>query len=379
MFKDQNQRTLSFAGYAIIGIAFFLFSLGCVFIFNVSSAEALDTSRHRALHSSLIKQLVFASIGAVLAFFTWRFSLANILRHIDLIFGLICFALLLCFVPGIGLSANGSHRWIGFGGYYLQPSEFAKFIVPLFALTRFHRLCQQKITSWLQVLPHFALVSIALSVIIIEPDNRSTILTASGVVVACFLAHLPAKFWLLPMLVFAICAGTIASQLSYVQRRVEVFLDPGLDTSGKGYQPHQAKIAAGSGGWSGRGFGEGLQKFSYLPEAQNDYIVAIIAEELGFIGIAVLSLLYAVFFILCFWIALWADSPLMQQAVGVILYMIGIQVFINLGVVGGLLPSTGLNLPFVSQGGSSLWACSLALACLVDAASDNKSLLKRQS
>jgi cell division protein FtsW len=370
---DQQVRI---AGYALIGIAFLLFSFGCIFIFNVSSAEALDASRPNVLHASLIKQLIFAATGAILAFFTWRFSLSAILNHIEVIFLFICIALLLCFIPGIGLTANGSHRWIGFAGYYIQPSEFAKFIIPLFALKKFQHLNREPSDiTWLKVAYPFALIAFSLGIIIVEPDNRSTIITTTGVIIACFITRLPIRFWLMPLMISGIIIVGIASKLPYVQRRVEVFLNPQLDTSGKGYQPYQAKIAAGSGGWSGRGLGQGLQKFSYLPEAQNDYIVAIIAEELGFIGIASLIMFYSIFILLGFWIALSADL-ILQEAVGVILYMIGIQVFLNLAVVGGLLPSTGLNLPFVSQGGSSLWACSLALACLISAATVNNSNLE---
>lgn len=363
----DDKKPLSLAGYTLLFLAFLLFVLGCVFIFNVSSAEALDISSSRALHSSLLKQLIFASSGAVLAALLWRFGVERLWKHMDLVLALVCLGLVLCFVPGIGLSANGSHRWIGFAGYYIQPSEFAKFIVPLFALKSFYGLASlEKSLTWKDVLRYYGIIALVLGLIIIEPDNRSTILSASGVVVACFLARLPTRFWLFPMLIFASVASGIALQLPYVQRRIDVFLNPHADTSGRGYQPYQAKIAAGSGGFRGRGLGEGLQKFSYLPEAQNDYIVAIIGEECGFLGILVVLNLYASFLIAGFGIACRCPDPRLQLTAGVILYMVGIQVFINLGVVGGLLPSTGLNLPFVSQGGSSLWACTLVLALLLD-------------
>lgn len=317
-----------------------------------------------------MKHLVFAASGVMLGFTTWQLGFSNFLKHIDLIYIGLCLVLACCFVPGISLVANGSHRWIGFAGYYVQPSEFAKFIFPLFALKKFYDLqsCYGSGLQWKQVLPVYLWLGVGLGLILVEPDNRSTILSGSGIVVACFLSRLPARFWLIPMMVFGLVCASVALQLPYVQRRLEIFMNPEADTSGKGYQPYQAKIAAGSGGLSGRGLGQGLQKFSYLPEAQNDYIAAIIGEEFGFIGISTLVGLYSALLICGFWICTLCRSFLMQMSAGIILYVIGIQVFVNLGVVGGLLPSTGLNLPFVSQGGSSLWACTLALSLLLNAA-----------
>jgi cell division protein FtsW len=365
----SHDAGLAPSGLLLLLIAALLFSIGCVFIFNVSSAEALDSSSS-SLNKAIIKHLVFAASGVLLGFAAWQLGVSNFLRHIDLIYIGLCLVLACCFVPGISLVANGSHRWIGFAGYYVQPSEFAKFIFPLFALKKFYDL-QTSYGSglqWKHVLPVYLWLGVGLGLILVEPDNRSTILSGSGIVVACFLAKLPARFWLIPMLVFASVCTSVALQLPYVQRRLEIFMNPEADTSGKGYQPYQAKIAAGSGRLSGRGLGHGLQKFSYLPEAQNDYIAAIIGEEFGYIGIATLVTLYASLLVCGFWICTLCSTPLVQMSSGIILYIIGIQVFVNLGVVGGLLPSTGLNLPFVSQGGSSLWACTLALSLLLNAA-----------
>lgn len=362
--------SLAPSGFLLLLIAALLFSIGCVFIFNVSSAEALDSASSAGLSRALIKHLLFAGSGFLLGSVAWYIGLAQILRYIDRIYIGLCIVLLCCFVPGISLVANGSHRWVGFAGCYVQPSEFAKFIFPLFALKKFYDLQSSygALLNWKHVLPVYLWLCVGLGLILVEPDNRSTLLSGSGIIVACFLSRLPAKFWLIPMVVFGVVCTSVALQLPYVQRRIEIFMNPEADTSGKGYQPYQAKIAAGSGGLSGRGLGQGLQKFSYLPEAQNDYIAAIIGEEFGFLGVATLVALYGALLVCGFWICAMCRLPLLQMACGLILYVIGIQVFVNLGVVGGLLPSTGLNLPFVSQGGSSLWACTLALSLLLNVA-----------
>lgn len=368
--QSIKEPALAFSGFLLLFIASLLFAIGCVFIFNVSSAEALDSSSVISLNRALIKHLIFAASGFLLGSISWYVGFSNFLKHIDQIYIGLCVVLMCCFVPGISLVANGSHRWIGFAGYYVQPSEFAKFIFPLFALKKFYHLQSNygAKLEWRHIVPVYLWLVLGLGLILIEPDNRSTILSGSGIVVACFLSRLPAKFWLVPMVVFGVVCGTVALQLPYVQRRLEIFMNPEVDTSGKGYQPYQAKIAAGSGGLSGRGLGKGLQKFNYLPEAQNDYIAAIIGEEFGFFGIATLVVLYSLVLVCGLRICSLCRSPLIQMASGIILYVIGIQVFVNLGVVGGLLPSTGLNLPFVSQGGSSLWACTLALSLLLSVA-----------
>jgi cell division protein FtsW len=157
-----------------------------------------------------------------------------------------------------------------------------------------------------------------------------------------------------------------AYNLSYVSARLKVYMNPELDLKGKGHQPYQAKIATGSGRLFGRGPGNSLQKLSYLPEAQNDYIAAIFAEEFGFLGIFSLICLYMSVACLGFYLALFSDTKEGFYFASTITFLIAFQAFLNLGVVSGLLPSTGLNLPLFSQGGSSLMANIFGLGLLVN-------------
>jgi cell division protein FtsW len=151
-----------------------------------------------------------------------------------------------------------------------------------------------------------------------------------------------------------------------------VYLNPELDIRGRGHQPHQAKIAAGSGKLFGKGPGNSWQKLSYLPEAQNDYIAAIFAEEFGFVGMMGLIFLYMLFALLGFTIA-YRCEDLGGLYLGVVVtFLVAFQAFLNLGVVSGILPSTGLNLPFFSQGGSSLIANLMGIGLLQSIAVNNK-------
>jgi len=179
------------------------------------------------------------------------------------------------------------------------------------------------------------------------------------------LVNIPFRFWAIPLAVFFVLGGAVAYHLPYVKARLEVYMNPELDLKGKGHQPYQAKIAAGSGGLFGKGIGNSFQKLSYLPEAQNDYIAAIYAEESGFLGTVFLILAYMIIAYLGFSIAYCSNSLEACCYGAVITFLISFQAFMNLGVVSGLLPSTGLNLPFFSQGGSSLMANLMGIGCLL--------------
>jgi len=199
-------------------------------------------------------------------------------------------------------------------------------------------------------------VAIPIFLILIEPNNGTAAVIGMTVVVLCLLTCIPFRYWGIPLVVFIAIGGVSAFNLPYVSARLKVYLNPELDLKGKGHQPHQAKIAAGSGKLFGKGPGNSLQKLSYLPEAQNDYIAAIYAEELGFVGMLGLILLYLSVGLIGFQIANEAVDREGFYYAGAITFLICFQAFMNMGVVSGLLPSTGLNLPWFSQGGSSLMA-----------------------
>ena len=152
--------------------------------------------------------------------------------------------------------------------------------------------------------------------------------------------------------------------MPHVHNRIEIYLHPEMDQQGKGHQPHQAKIAAGSGGAFGVGLGESLQKLNYLPHARSDYIAAIFAEEFGFVGICLLVFLYTTIGYLGFSIAAETDNLAAFYTVAIFTFLICFQAFLNLGVVSGLLPSKGTNLPFFSHGSSSLLA-NLIVICII--------------
>jgi cell division protein FtsW len=342
-----------------------LFMLGLTMIFNTTSAEALDMARSSSTHQALFRQILYAILGCWLSFGAWFIGYRAILRLSPIVFICVTVLLLAVYIPGLGRVANGSHRWVGIAGLTVQPSEFAKYILPIYFLYRIGKHGGGEYFNFKEFVHLCLIIAIPLALVALAPDHDTVGVIGLTLALVCFISGIQWRYWALPMLVGGILAGAVAYNTPYVAARLKVYMDPTLDLLGKGHQPYQAKIAAGSGQLFGKGPGQSLQKLSYLPEAQNDYIAAIYAEEFGYIGILVLIGLYmTVAYCGCF-IALQAQDKEGCYLALAITFLISIQAFLNLGVVSGLLPSTGLNLPLFSQGGTSLLANLLGLGVLL--------------
>ncbi|HNA61693.1 MAG TPA: putative lipid II flippase FtsW [Rhabdochlamydiaceae bacterium] len=343
-----------------------LFALGLSMVFNTSSAEVLDRALEKSTHHALVKQILYAILGCILAGVVWFLGYHQILQLSGyfLIFGTIL--LVAVFIPGIGQQINGAHRWLGIGSYSFQPSEFVKYLIPLYYIQAI--TTSEKPIALKELLKLLLKLSIPMGLILIEPDNGTVAIIMVGLVALFLLTKIRLVYWALPLLVIAIAGVIAASQMPHVHDRIRIYLHPELDLQGKGHQPYQAKIAAGSGGLIGRGLGQSLQKLDYLPEARSDYIAAIFGEEFGFLGILVLILLYMVIGYLGFSIAAKTSNLQAFYGVAILTFLICFQAFLNLGVVSGLLPSKGTNLPFFSQGGSSLLANFMVICIILNIA-----------
>lgn len=345
-------------GVCLLGI----FSLGLVMVFDTSSAEVLDRSLSCSTHKALLKQITYLILGFGLSSVVYMIGWKDFLKLSPSLLFLSTIALLLVLVPGIGICRNGAKRWLGMGQFTLQPSEFIKYLMICVSI---EKLVSDPVyrSSFKQFFKFVCVLCIPVLLIAMEPDNGSAAVIVCSLIPIFIVTEVRLRYWLLPLCGILICGGGLAYRMPYVRGRLNVYLHPELDIRGKGHQPYQAKIAAGSGGLVGKGPGAGLQKLTYLPEAQNDYIAAIYAEEFGFLGMLFLILLYMIFIYCGYAIAMKAGSLEGAALAIAITVLIGLQAFINLGVVSGLLPSKGVNLPFFSQGGSSLIAnmCGVAL------------------
>ena len=341
-------------------------------IFSTTSADIMDHELNKNTHQALIKQLYYAIAGLGMAYGIVKLGYRNLLRYSTPLLALFTFFLVLTLIPGIGREVNGSKRWLQIAGLSFQPSEFVKYLIPTYFIHQLlsHEGEQFTIRDFLKLV---GIVSIPMLLILVEPNNGTTFVIGTTLLALFLIARIPLKYWAWPLLAFVLVGGVFASQLPYVSARMKVYMNPELDLKGKGHQPYQAKIAAGSGGLFGKGPGNGLQKLSYLPEAQNDYIAAIYAEEFGFIGVSALITLYLLLASVGFYIAYQCRECSGFYLAGCAAFLISFQAFLNLSVVSGLLPSTGLNLPLFSQGGSSLMANISGLAILISVAKGESS------
>jgi len=342
-----------------------LFSFGLLMIFNTTAAQIIDRSLDTDTRSILFKQALYGIVGLLVGGILLRAGYEAFIRWSHFAFAVGIFLLLLVFVPGIGQTVNGAKRWIGLFGFTFQPSEWIKILLPAFYI-RWASL--QKEIAFIPFLKTTLIFALPLGLIFFEPDNGTIVIIFSTLPVLFLLTRVKWRFWALPLLLVALIGGIAAYRMPHVQDRIQIYLHPELDLKGKGHQPHQAKIAAGSGGLFGRGIGESLQKLNYLPEARNDYIAAIFAEETGFLGILGVIALYMVFASAGFFVAIRARDPEGFLLASILTFLISIQAFLNLGVVSGLLPSKGMTLPFFSQGGTSLIVNLSALFLLLDIA-----------
>lgn len=312
------------------------------------------------------RQLLFAIIGLIAMFFimnidywTWR-SWSKVIL-------ITCFVLLIAvLIPGIGNVRNGSRSWIGVGAFSIQPSEFMKLAMIIY-LAKFLSENQKNITSFKKgLVPSLGLVFTAFALIMLQPDlGTGTVMVGTCLFMIFVSGARIAHFIGLGLIGLAGFVGLIAAA-PYRIKRITAFLDPWEDPLGSGFQTIQSLYAIGPGGLFGLGLGQSRQKFFYLPEPQTDFIFAILAEELGFIGGAFVLLLFA----LLLWrgIRTALNAPDLYGsflAVGII-SMVAFQVMINIGVVINLIPVTGITLPFFSYGGSSLTLMLMAMGILLN-------------
>jgi cell division protein FtsW len=268
---------------------------------------------------------------------------------------------LLVFVPGLGFAHGGARRWLDIGPVSFQPVEFLKFgFVMYFAAWLSTAKAKTASFKW-SILPFIILVSVIALILLKQPDTKSLILILIAGLAMIFLSGISWKYLLGAFA--AILAGLVilVSLKPYLLARVNTFLNPGRDPQGSSYQLQQSLIAIGSGGIFGRGFGQSIQKFSYLPEPQGDSVFAVVGEEFGFLGGTVLVLLFSAFALRGIRIGNAAPDIFGRLlAVGIVILLTA-QAFMNIASITGVFPLTGVPLPFVSQGGTALMVDLIAV------------------
>ncbi len=329
-----------------------LLSIGIIMVYSASQVTAYEKLADTFYY--LKKQVVWALIGigamvSVMKIDYWKY------KKLAIPFLVIAFILLVTvLLPGIGRTVKGAQRWLGVGPLTLQPSEVIKLSLVLFmayGLTRY----RDRLRSFTGgILPFLLLLALACGLILLQPDLGTAVSIAGTVYIMFFAAGARGKHLFYLALAGLAVLGLAIVLEPYRLSRLLAFLDPWADPRGTGFHIIQSLYALGSGGLFGAGLGQSHQKWFYLPEQHTDFIFAILGEELGFLGGALVIILFLLFIWRGFKIALCAQDPFAcLLAVGVTT-MIGLQVVLNIGVVTGSLPITGIPLPLISFGGSSL-------------------------
>lgn len=359
-----------------------LLCLGLLMVYSASIALAdgpLFSQMSR--YSFVTRQAVFMVAGLVLGLLVWLTPLSLVQRMTLPLFGFTAFLLMLVFVPGIGFEANGANRWIDLGPVNFQPSELMKVVAVLFAADYAVRK-QQHMDSLINGFMPMALAMAGVgTLLLMEPDLGALIVIMAIAMGILFLGGINAKVFssLVAVLVFIFFLLIWLSP--WRRARLFAYLDPWNPENayGSAYQLSHSLIAIGRGEWFGVGLGSSIEKLHYLPEAHTDFIVSVIGEELGFMGIALVIALFAVLVARAFEIGRSAIamervfSGLVAQGVGI---WFGVQAFINIGVCLGLLPTKGLTLPLISYGGSGLVMNLVALALVARVDYENRVLMR---
>lgn len=346
-----------------------LLLIGLVMVYSASIAIA-EGSRYTGFqsHFYLLRHAIFMSIGIAVGLLAFQFSMRQWQQFAPWLFMLGVVLLILVLIPGIGREVNGAQRWIPLGPVNLQPSELMKVFVALYAADYTVRKLPYIDSFRRAFLPMAAMILFVGFLLLREPDFGAFVVICAIAFGVLFLGGLNGRVFAL-LTVVAVVGFMLLIWLSpYRRDRIFGFMDPWEDPFGKGYQLSHALIAFGRGEWFGVGLGGSVEKLFYLPEAHTDFLLAVIAEELGFIGVLTIIVLFAVLIHRAF--AIGREAIKLERyfsglvAMGIGLWF-GLQSFINMGVNMGLLPTKGLTLPLMSFGGSALIANCIALAILL--------------
>ena len=346
-----------------------LLAVGLITVFTASYASAYYDPKVSTPYFYFVRQLIFGAVGVTVLYFVSKINYQS-WRWMS-VFVLIAAFVLLALVLVIGEEINEAKRWIRLGPITIQPSEVAKLAVILFFSARLSKRNTKK-KKWnrrsiigrflrfldriglLELIPYaFILLGIA-ALMILEPHMSGTILILVGGAAVLFASGVR-LYWFVGGV--ALAGGAlwyVINNTEYMTRRIEIWRNPWLDELGSGFQSIQSLLAIGSGGLLGKGLGNSTQKHLFLPEPENDFVFSIFCEEMGFIGAALVLVLFALLILRGYWLALHARDRFGALLIVGIITLFAFQVFFNIGVVTGLLPVTGISLPFFSYGGTAL-------------------------
>jgi len=360
-------------------LIYIVLSLVILGLMMVASA-AISTSDQQ-LHQPFYyfyRQLTFLILGTLLGSIVVQFDVEHWEKISGAMMVIVLLLLALVLIPGIGHAVNGSARWIGFGPMSMQVSELAKFAVVIYMASYLVRRNHEIKTSLSGFLKPMALLAIIAVLLLKEPDFGATVVIMATVLGMMFLAGMQWRHFLLLFILVLLVLSILAISAPYRMARLTTFLNPWTNAFGSGYQLTQSLIAFGRGGWLGVGLGNSVQKLFYLPEAHTDFLFAVIAEELGLVGMLVVIVLFTLLVLRILFIGRQAQR-IGRHFAGFIAYGFGlwiaIQFTVSIGVNCGILPTKGLTLPLVSYGGSSMLVNCIVIALLMRIDYENRMVM----
>ncbi len=373
-FRDLTYRQQLAGGpvdLPFLMLVLLLTGIGVITVFSASFASAYYESGDPATYFR--SQLILAVGGVIVMFLVSRVDYQYLRRLAK--WGLVLSAVLLVLVkvPGIGITRNGANRWIRLLGFQFQPSEIAKVgVILYFSAKLADRRPEKKRVRWnpkmtlgkflnfldrigfMELLPYLGVLLLMTVLLLLEPHMSGAILVLAGGAAVLFAGGIHWGWFVAGGGLVGAALGFIMTQTDYMARRLSTFIDPWSDPQNAGWQTIQSLYAIGSGGLLGKGFGQSIQKYLYLPEEHNDFIFSIWCEEMGFIGALVVIVLFVLLILRGYWLALHARDKFGALLIVGIITLTAVQVFLNIGVVTNFIPPTGISLPFFSYGGTAL-------------------------
>ena len=345
---------------SVIILAFF----GLIMIYSSSNVWA--EYKYNNQYKYLINQFIFFIMGIISMIVISKVDY-NLYKKKSNIILLICFILLvLVLIPGIGIIRNGSRSWFGFAGFGIQPSEAAKIGLVIFVSKYLSNNYENMGNIKKGVLPIISVILLFFALIMLEPDFGTGVVITMSLIALIFISKVKVSFFIKIGIIVLLGIVALIIIAPYRMARIVSFLNPWSDPLGSGFQIIQSLYAIGPGGLFGLGLGNSIQKHFYLPEPQTDFIFSIISEELGFLGILIITSLFIFIFYRCIKISLNTKDLFGKYLAFGLSFMIIFQTLLNLSVVVGLIPVTGVTLPFISYGGSSLLVSMTSIGIILN-------------
>ena len=375
-FMGELGEVLGGYDFGVVALVLILSFFGVAMVFSAGYYETINFPEPDPLYY-LRRQLFFVVTGFILMMILANFNY----RIYSKLYGFVALIsiILLGVVNVMGITVNNAQRWIDLGFIRITPSEFSKVFMIIFTAC-FLAANPRNVKTIKGLAVLFTVMGIHFALIIMQPNLSTAIVIAAIMIAIMLVAGLHILFMIIPVIgAIGLYFYIITSKTPlHWYKRITSFSDPFADRQGDGYQVTQGLIALGNGGLKGLGFGRSVSKNLYLPEPQNDFILAIIGEELGYIGFLVLMLLYIFLLFRLFMIALKSRDSLGLYLGSGVAVMLGIQVVINVAVVTSSMPATGITLPFISYGGTSIWAFMMAMGISLNISKQNNAMERRR-